>query len=152
MELLVKCVINFIIFPVFVLGLSSLIPAYYSIKSLVKNHSINPREKKMLIETLLISAGIILILIAVRWSMPRLFLPEILQNLFLANHYTILMFGYTTFEVYSVLFYFALIGFIYKIGQLNYGLLPKTFFIRKNLLPVFIISLLLTVVPVIIGI
>jgi len=146
-EIIVKSVVNFVFFPIVIIGLSSIVSFYYGIKHLIKNRSIEVFERKIVLETALISFGTILLLIILRWKLPELLTTNIHQAIFPSHQYTVAIIGNSTFDIHSLFFYFAVTGFIYKFKEVQYGVIPKKYFIRRNLLPMFAISMFCTFAP-----
>ncbi|MGG5369940.1 hypothetical protein IGI67_001556 [Enterococcus sp. AZ196] len=152
MEIIVKLVINFVFFPIVILGLISVVPLCYSLKRMITRRVISEQEKKMVMETILISVCIILLLIIVRWLLPNILPTELLQNICPKNQYVVAIIGKSTFEIYSLLFYCILFGFVHKIKQVQYRMLSKDYFVRRSLLPMLGISLLCTFIPYFFGV
>lgn len=149
MEIIVKSVINFVFFPIFIFGLSSIVSFYYLIRHLIATRAIDEVERKVVFETLLASLGIILLLALLRWQLPYLLPAEFLQNIFPSNQYIVAIIGNGTLDIHSFWFYLVVIGFVYKLKEVQYGRIPKKNFIRKTLIPVLAISMLFTFGPII---
>lgn len=148
MKIIVVAITNLIGFPVLIFGISSIIPFYFSLKELVMRRVGNEQEKRMIIEAALISIGTLVVFSLLRWKLPELLPVDLPQNIFQRNQHLVAIVGNSTFDIDSILFYPALMGLIYKLKEVQYGVIPRNFFIRKNLLPVVAASLLCSFVPV----
>lgn len=151
MEVIVKCIINIIGFTIFFLGLSSIIPFLSTLRSSIKQHTSNEFERKIILETVLTGVGLVIILSIVRWKLPTIVSAELLQNFWPRDQYIVAIIGHATFDMHYIWFYCALIGFIYRIKQVQYGGFSKNIFVRKSLLPILAVSMLCTLVPFLLG-
>lgn len=148
MNVIVVVMTNLIGFPVMIFGLSSIIPFCISLKDLVMRHMSSEQEKRMIIEAVLISIGTIVVFSILRWKLPQVLPIELPQNIFQKNQHFVAIVGNSTFEIQSTLFYPALMGLIYKLKEVQYGVISRKPFIRKQFLPVVAVSLLCSFVPV----
>lgn len=98
----------------------------------------------------MISIGTTVVFSILRWKLPEVLSVELSKNIFQKNQHFVAIVGNSTFEIPSILFYPALMGLIYKLKEVQYGVIPRKPFIRKQLLPVVAVSLLCSYVPVLV--
>lgn len=147
MKLFAVAIINLIGFPLLFFGFISVSPFCFSVKNIVIGRITNEQNKRMVAEVSLISIGTILLLTVLHWKLPELLPTDLRQFLLPGNQYLIAIIGNMTLDIHSILFYPAVIGFIYKLKEVQYGMIPKKLFVRKEFLPVIAVSLLCTFVP-----
>lgn len=148
MKFFVAAITNLVGFPVLIFGIRSIIPFYFSLKELAMGHTSDEQKKRMVIEAVLISVGTIVVFSILRWKLPEVLPIDLSQNIFQKNQHLVAIVGNSTFKIHSTLFYLALMGFIYKLKEVQYGVIPRKSFIRKQFLPVVAVSLLCSYVPV----
>lgn len=148
MKFFVAAITNLVGFPVLIFGIRSIIPFYFSLKELAMGHTSDEQKKRMVIEAVLISVGTIVVFSILRWKLPEVLPIDLSQNIFQKNQHFVAIVGNSTFEIQSTLFYPALMGFIYKLKEVQYGVISRKPFIRKQFLPVVAVSLLCSFVPV----
>lgn len=132
MKVFVTVITNLVGFPVLIFGIRSIIPFCFSLKKLAMGHIGDGQKKRMVIEAVLISIGTIVVFSILRWKLPEVLPIDLLQNIFQKNQHFVAIVGNSTFEIHSTLFYPALMGFIYKLKEVQYGVIPRKPFIRKQ--------------------
>jgi hypothetical protein len=147
MKLFTVAIINLIGFPLLFFGFISFIPFCFSVKNIVTGRITNEQNKKMVVEASLVSIGTILLLIIIHWKLTELLPKDLRQFLLPGNQYFIAIIGNMTLDIHSILFYSAVIGFVYKLKEVQYGIISKNFFFRKKFLPVIAVSMLCTFLP-----
>lgn len=147
MEMIVKFIVNLVGFSIIMVGLSSIESLYYSIKSIIKKYPNNELKKRMVSDTLLITLGVALTLYILRWKLPEIMAVDLHQNNLPFNQHIIALIGSSTIDIHSILFYPALMGFIYNLKEVQYGEIPSKLFVRNDLLPIIAASILCTFVP-----
>lgn len=101
-------------------------------KNIVTGRITNEQNKKMVVEASLVSIGTILLLIIIHWKLPELLPKDLRYFLLPGNQYFIAIIGNMTLDIHSILFYSAVIGLVYKLKEVQYGIISKNFFLERN--------------------